>query len=100
MSIARTVSQATTLLRRTGPHRGPEFRQPTGRLVRAQDPGIGPGPDPNVFDVTSTDFSVQDRVGHIVDAEGGSARAVLLAPRCRRAGSVAIWQDDVTVRLG
>jgi len=84
--------------------------------------------DPNVFAVTATDFSVQDSVGHSIDAEGGAARTgaadclvqsstdsgwpvqpgqtfAVPEPFCFHLSSgqqpeSVIWQDDVTVGLG
>ena len=84
--------------------------------------------DPNAFDVTSTDFSVQDSAGHSTDAEtgayrGGSSDCIahsfsdtgwvlqpgqsLTAPgpfcfniKPGTQPTTLVWQDDVTVGLG
>jgi hypothetical protein len=84
--------------------------------------------DPNAFDVTSIDFSVQDGTGHSTPAEDGSARDgssdciahsftdtgwplqpgqafTAPGPFCfhiepGQQPTALVWQDDVTVRLG
>jgi len=83
--------------------------------------------DPNAFDVTSTDFSVEDRAGHSTEAEDGASRVgstdciahsfsdtgwvlqpgqsfTTPGPFCfnLQAGqqpTTLVWQDDVTVAL-